>query len=157
MSSTIQIGTPGLGSRKKKKKGTTDCIPYDAKSNRISKTETNAGLFSQKKTENLESTSATTTAGGTSTASTASWSTTATTTTTVCLLAGLVLGLGCIVDEEGIKGKAVGENVIADRGTADVDSVERNSVTALGGHLDSAERSVHLRRDSHNGAVKNCA
>lgn len=150
------MSSPGLGSRGKKK-GTTDCIPYDAKSNRISKTETNAGLFSQTKTENLESTSATTTAGGTSTPSTASWSTTATTTTTVCLLAGFVLGLGCVVDEEGIKGQAVGENVIADRGTADVDSVKRNCVTALGSHLDSAESGVHLRRDSHNGAVKNCA
>lgn len=156
MSSTIQIRTPGLGSRRKKK-GTTDCIPYDAKSNRISKTVTNAGLFSQRKTENLESTSTTTTAGRTSASSTASWSATATATTTVCLLAGLVLGLGCVIDKEGIEGKAVGENVIANCGTADVDGVKRNSVAALGGHLDSAERSVHLRGDGHDSAVKNCA
>jgi hypothetical protein len=119
------------------------------------KTETNAGLFSQKKTENLESTSTSTTAGAS--APTASWSSTATTTTTVCLLARLVLRLGRVVDEEGIKGKTVGENVIANGGTADIDGVERNGVAALGGHLDGPERSVHLRRDRHNSAVKDCA
>jgi hypothetical protein len=151
MSPAIQIGTPGLGSRKKEQ-----IVSHDAKSNRISKTETNAGLFSQKKTENLESTSTTTTAGA-SAPSTASWSTTATTATTVCLLARFVLRLRCVVDEEGIKGKAVGENVIANRGTADVDGVERNRVAALGGHLDGPERSVHLRGDRHNSAVKDCA
>lgn len=82
---------------------------------------------------------------------------TAATTASVCFLAGLVLRLGGVVHEQSIERQAVGEDVVADCGATDVDGVERDGVTALGGHLDGSEGGVHLRGDGGNGAVENGA
>lgn len=70
------------------------------------------------------------------------------------LLAGLVLRLGRIVDEEGVEGKGVGEDVVADGGAADVDRVEGDWVAAARGHFDGAQGGVHLRGDGGDGAVE---
>lgn len=102
----------------------------------------------------LEATATTTT---TASASAASGTTATTAAPTVCLLASLVLGLGGIVNKKCVQRQAVGEDVVANGRTANVDSVEREGVTTLGGHLDSSKRGVHLRRDRSDGTVKNCA
>lgn len=65
----------------------------------------------------------------------------------VCLLASLVLGLGGVIHEQGIKRQAVRKDVIADCRATNVDGIQGNGVTALGGHLDGSEGGVHLRRD----------
>lgn len=91
------------------------------------------------------------------TTSSATSSNTTAASTTLCFLARLVLGLRLVVDEEGIQGQTVGENVVPDRGAADVNCVEGDGVAALGGHLDGAQGGVHLRRDGGDGAVENCS
>lgn len=106
----------------------------------------------EKKRKSLETTpppTATTTTPGTPATSTAA--------APVCLLAGLVLRLGGVVHEQSVQRQAVGEDVITDRGATDVDGVQRDRVTALGGHFHGAEGSVHLRGDRGDGAVENSA
>lgn len=112
-------------------------------------------VLSERKKElnNLETTATATT---TRTASATSGPATAP-AAAVCLLAGLVLGLGGVIHEQGVERQAVGEDVITDCRTTNVDGIQRNGVAALGGHLDGAEGGVHLRGDRCDGAVENCA
>lgn len=108
-----------------------------------------------------ESSAATTkTATAPATAATAATAAASRRTSTACavrLLAGLVLGLGRIVDEQGVEGQAVGQDKVADGAAAQVHGVEGDGVLALGGHLDVAQGSVHLRRDGSDGAVNDGA
>jgi hypothetical protein len=75
----------------------------------------------------------------------------------VCLLAGLVLRLGGVIHKQSVEGQAVGEDIITNCRTTDVDGIQRDGVAALGGHLNGSEGGVHLRRDGCDGAVENCA
>ena len=75
----------------------------------------------------------------------------------LCLLAGLILGLGGVIHEQSVEGQAVGKDVITDCGATNVDGIERDRVAALGRHLDCAQARVHLRRDGRNGSVEDCS
>ena len=75
----------------------------------------------------------------------------------LCLLAGLILGLGGVIHEQSVEGQAVGKDVITDCGATNVDGIERDRVAALGRHLDGSEGGVHLRRNGCDCAVENCA
>lgn len=63
------------------------------------------------------------------------------------LLAGLVLGLDRVIDEEGVERQRVGQDKVADRGAANVHGVERDGVLTPRRHLDGPQRRVHLWRD----------
>jgi hypothetical protein len=52
------------------------------------------------------------------------------------LLASLVLGLRCVVDEQSVEREGVGEDEVADGRASDVHGVEGDGVLTLGGHLD---------------------
>lgn len=69
------------------------------------------------------------------------------------LLAGLILGLGRIVNQQRIERQRVGQDVVADRRAADVHGVELDGFLALGGHFDVAEGGVHLWGDGCDCAV----
>jgi hypothetical protein len=138
---------------------TTDESSHDHASKKKRRTEflkdiKRRSVLSERKKElnNLETTATATT---TTTAPATSGPATAP-AAAVCLLASLVLGLGGVIHEQGIERQAVGKNVIADCRAANVDGIQRNGVTALGGHLDGSEGGVHLRGDRCNGAVENC-
>lgn len=94
------------------------------------------------------------TAPATASSSTPAHTTTTTATTAVGhLLACLVLGLGRIIDEQGIERQGVGQDVVADRRAANVHGVQLDWFLALGRHFDVAQRGVHLGGNGSYRAV----
>lgn len=109
--------------------------------------------LSEAQLEAATTTSTAAAAAPTASSSASGAATSSATSTTIRLLAGLVLGLGSVVDQQGVEGQRVGQDVEADGGATDVDCVEGDCVAALGSHLDGAQGRVHLRRDGSDGAV----
>ena len=70
---------------------------------------------------------------------------------------GLVLWFRCIVDEKRVERETVGQDEVANVRAADVDRVEGDSIATFRCHLDSAQSSIHLRRDGGDRAVDDCA
>lgn len=101
------------------------------------------------------STSATSSTAATSTrAATAS----AATASAIGLLASLVLGLRRVVHEQGVQGKGIRQDDVADCGTADGHGVDGDSRAGARRHLDGAHGHVHEGVDGrdramHEGAV----
>lgn len=73
------------------------------------------------------------------------------------LFPGDVLWLWRIVDEQCVKRKRFGQDVIPDHGAADRDLVEFNGEAAPGRELYGPESGVHLRGDGGDCTVYDCA
>ena len=68
---------------------------------------------------------------------------------------GLLLDLGGVVNEEGLKLEALGQKEVADVVAADRKVVQRHGFLALDGQLDCAEVGVHGHVDAGDGAHDN--
>lgn len=63
------------------------------------------------------------------------------------LLPSFVLWLWRIIDQKGIQRQGIGEDVVSNGRSTEIDCIEGYWVSATLGHLDCAQRCIHLRRN----------
>ena len=96
---------------------------------------------------------ATATTPPSSTTSTAVATATASTTASVGLPARLILGLGCVIDQQGVERQRIRQDKVADGGTTDVYCVQCDRVAVADRHLDRAQGDIHLNVDAEDSAM----